>query len=181
VKQSRGTIRKTKETVDLEGYWPYLLKTISEYIAQGTHSKEYQGHTVGLREWRVLSLIAQYGSVSAKQVAFYAGMDKGTVSRAVNRLKESGLIFSKPNPESWRLQSLLLTNEGEATYHRIAIEKNARAKEMSKGLTDEEHKQLIYLLQKLKQSVLDALDIEFPDLSAQKDLPSPTLNKTGTK
>lgn len=168
------------EKLDLENYFPYLLKTISEYISQGTHNQEYNGSTIGIREWRVLSLLALHGAISAKYVVFHSGMDKATVSRAVNRLKEYGLISSSPDPENWRFQILALTDKGMATYERIVPEKIARAKEMSKGLTDEEHEQLIHLLQKLKQSVLTALNIEVPDMENHQQTQDIISGKTGT-
>lgn len=164
VDNAAGVRKLPENNLDLDNYFPFLLKTISEYISQGTHNQQYDGHSIGIREWRVLSLLAVYGSVSAKHVVFFSGMDKATVSRAVTRLKKYGLIKSKPDPENWRFQILVLTDEGLALYNRIAPEKMARAKEMRKGLTDEEHEQLIHLLQKLKQSVIEALDIEVPDV-----------------
>lgn len=155
--------------LDLDNYFPFLLKTISEYISQGTHNQQYNGHSIGIREWRVLSLLAVYDTVSAKQVVLLSGMDKATVSRAVSRLKEYGLIRSKPDPENWRYQILLLTDEGVDLYNRIAPEKMARAERMRRGLSDEEHEQLIYLLKKLKHSVIEALDLEVPEIVKQTD------------
>ena len=170
----------TTKSLDLENYFPYLLKTISEYISQGTQNKEYNGYTVGMREWRVLSLLAQYDRVSAKDVTLYSGMDKGTVSRAINRLKESDLIDIRPDPENWRFQKLSLTKQGEATYRAIAAEKVVRARKMGKGLTEQEHKQLIALLKKLRLSVLDALDLEVPSLSSKSE-PSTPMRKRAAK
>ena len=73
------------EKLDLDNYFHYLLKTISEYISLGTSRTDYDGASIGISEWRLLSLLALPDDITAKDITALIAMDKATVSRALSR------------------------------------------------------------------------------------------------
>lgn len=151
-----------KKKLDLDNHFPYLLKTISEYISLGTSRSDYDGVSIGIREWRVLSLLALSDDITAKDITALSGMDKATVSRAISRLRSDGLIETETDPNSWRSQKLSLTPKGIKVYDQMVPAKLERAERMHQELTDAEYKQLIKLLKKLRTSVVNTLEIDVP-------------------
>ena len=151
---------ENKKLIDLDNYFPFLITTISGFIAQGTHYEEYNGYKIGIREWRVISLIAHKGTLSAKQISTTSGMDKATVSRAINRLVADGLIQRQQYDHDRRRQTLKLTDEGMKLYSIIAEQKLNREKRMRKILTQQEYEQLLKLLKKVRRGVIEELGID---------------------
>ena len=152
--------KNDKQIIDLGNHVPFLITTISGFIAQGTHYEEYNGYKIGIREWRVLSLIVYKGAICAKQVSTINGMDRATVSRAVNRLVVDGLIQRQQNGHDRRIQTLKLTSEGIKLYGIIAEQKIKREKRMRKILTQQEYKQFLSLLKKVRACMIEELGID---------------------
>ena len=152
--------KNDKQIIDLGNHFPFLITTISGFIAQGTHYEEYNGYKIGIREWGVISLIVYKGTICAKQVSTISGMDRATVSRAVNRLVADGLMQRQQNGHDRRMQTLKLTNEGMKLYGVIAEQKIKREKRMRKVLTEKEYKQFLSLLKKVRTCVIEELGID---------------------
>ena len=139
--------------IDLEEFFPFLLRSISAHINQGTKTKVIGKYRIGMREWRILALCADSGVVTAKDVSYHSGMDKASISRALNYLAEYKLIKRTDNGDDWRSKPFKLTNQGEKIYGQIASEKIARAERMWSSFSKKERKELIRLLKKLRHNV----------------------------
>ncbi len=148
---------KTKNQIDLENYFPFLLRTISAHISRGTATTTIDGHKIGMREWRVIALLADEGISTSKQICFESGMDKASVSRALAYLKEQKLVSSNGAGEDWRSKPIKLTRNGEKIYQIMAAQKIERAESLWSDLTDNERKTLLKLLQKLRRNVHKSL------------------------
>jgi len=70
-------------------------------------------------EWRVLSVIAEQGTVSPSAVSVASDMDKVRVSRAVASLVQRGLVKQVTDTRDGRVRQLSLTRKG-ATAHAAA-------------------------------------------------------------
>ncbi len=86
-----------------------------------SHFKRLVGTTYGisLTDWRVLDTIALQPGVAANQISLEWGLDKMTVSRALQRLKKEGLVCKKANMEDRRKTSLALTAKGGRIHAAI--------------------------------------------------------------
>ncbi|VAV95424.1 hypothetical protein MNBD_ALPHA04-2374 [hydrothermal vent metagenome] len=143
---------KLKNRIELDSYFPYLLRAISAYIGRGTASTTVRTHGIGMREWRILALMGDRGAVTGKAISIDSGMDKGSVSRALKYLDEHGLICQCATGD-WRSKPYDLSAEGARVYEELAASKRARADLLWSNLTKSERRQLISLLQKLKRNV----------------------------
>ncbi len=152
---------KLKNRIELESYFPYLLRTISAQISRGTSATIVQSHRIGMREWRILALMADHGAIDGKALCFYSGMDKASVSRAIKYLDDSDLICECANEGDWRSRPYELSKQGASVYEEMAESKQKRVDLLWSDLNKKEREQLIALLQKLKCNIYDVLsDLE---------------------
>lgn len=148
-----------KNRIDLESYFPYLLRSISSRIGVGTSTIVVGDFRIGMREWRILAQMADKGPITNKDITDASGMDKASVSRALKYLEEQSLIEAAPSVDgNWRSKPYDLTNTGVEVYNHIAGQKLERADSLWGDMTPEEQQELIRLLQKLKKNVFRVLN-----------------------
>lgn len=97
-------------------------------ISEGISEDYYKRHLgLSLPECRVMGITASYGSVSFKQVAAEANLEKSYASRVVSSLVERGLVEKHANPSDSRSVLLQLTESGSAVHkqtHELAVRLN---------------------------------------------------------
>ena len=99
---------------DLDTFLPYRLA-----VAAGRVSREfatrYRGRFgLSRAEWRVLFHLSRNASVSVREVADQADMEKSRVSRAAARLEAAGHVEKRASSTDRRLVELTLTATGRA-------------------------------------------------------------------
>ena len=149
---------KINNKIDLENYFPYLLRAISAHISSGTKTAIVRSYRIGMREWRVLALMADRGAATGKEICHDSGMDKASVSRALKYLGDYGLVRQNMNDTDWRSKPYSLSEEGVRVYEEIAESKISRSERLWEDLSENERQQLVTLLQKLKRNVYRVLD-----------------------
>src|SRR5438445_12835928 len=77
------------------------------------------------------------------------GMDKATMQGVVRRLKERGLVDSRPDPGDARRTLRSLTTEGQRTVNKLLLNGPAVSRETMKPLTAQEQRQLLELLSRI--------------------------------
>ena len=88
-------------------------------FSEGISEEYYRRHLgLSLPECRVIGITASYGSVSFKQVAADAHLEKSYASRVVSSLVERGLIDKLANPSDSRSVLLQLTEEGRTVHEQ---------------------------------------------------------------
>lgn len=101
------------------------------------------------QQFNVLAILHYTGPVSTSVILGWMFEKNAGVSRLVDRLVKKGLVVKKANPGDKRLIEVDLTSKGEEMYQLIS----PQIKEIdgvSENLTDQEVRQLIQLLVKLK-------------------------------
>lgn len=97
---------------DLYGFTPYRLAVAAKRTSEELARLYRARFGITIPEWRVLVHLAHSGKVSVRDIEARVAMEKYEVSRAAKRLRESGLIERKENPEDRRLVVLSLTPKG---------------------------------------------------------------------
>lgn len=72
-----------------------------------------------LTESRILFEIAQDHTISAKKLIQLLGVDKGYLSRVLNKLTRGGYLEQRPSAEDKRVKKISLTTKGRELYHFI--------------------------------------------------------------
>lgn len=104
---------------------------------------------ISLTEWRVMMAVADRPGITAQQLSEYTGLDKMSVSRAVNALAGRGRLARETSPADGRRLHLSLTAAGRAIYRRIARSAGEREREVYSALSAAERKSFVKLLRKL--------------------------------
>ncbi|MGQ0585373.1 MAG: MarR family winged helix-turn-helix transcriptional regulator [Reyranella sp.] len=100
-------------------------------------------------QYSSLVKLNEYTELSQNLLGRLVGMDKATMQGVVRRLKERGLVDSRPDPGDARRTLLSLTSEGQRLVNKLLINGPAVSRETMKPLTAQEQRQLLELLAKI--------------------------------
>lgn len=91
----------------------------------------------------------EYRELSQNLLGRLVGMDKATMQGVVRRLKERGLVDSRPDPGDARRTLLSLTTEGLRIVNKLLLNGPAVSRETLKPLSAVEQRQLLDLLSRI--------------------------------
>ena len=91
----------------------------------------------------------EYTELSQNLLGRLVGMDKATMQGVVRRLRDRGLVDSRPDPGDARRTLLSLTIDGQRIVAKLVLNGPAVSRETLKPLSPPEQRQLIELLSKL--------------------------------
>ncbi len=91
----------------------------------------------------------EYTELSQNLLGRLVGMDKATMQGVVRRLRDRGLVDSRPDPGDARRTLLSLTLGGQKLVDRLLMNGPAVSRETLKPLTGPEQRQLIELLSRI--------------------------------
>src|SRR5690242_19826396 len=91
----------------------------------------------------------EYSELSQNHLGRLVGMDKATMQGVVRRLKDRGLVDSRPDPGDARRTLLSLTIDGQRIVAKLIMNGPAVSRETLKPLNSNEQRQLVELLQKI--------------------------------
>ena len=100
-------------------------------------------------QYSSLVKLNEYTELSQNLLGRLVGMDKATMQGVVRRLKERGLVDSRPDPGDARRTLLSLTTEGQRLVNKLLINGPAVSRETMKPLTAQEQRQLLELLSRI--------------------------------
>lgn len=83
---------------------------------------------------------------------FY-GISNPTVSGLLNRLETKDLIARSVSTEDARYKYIIQTDKAKAMHKTLRSHLDAKDKQLRQGLSEEEEKELLYLLQKLLSNI----------------------------
>ena len=137
---------------ELEDFLPYRLSRLTNTVSEGIAKRYRQRYDIGVPEWRVIAVLGSFPGLAASEVAERTAMDKVTVSRAVRRLSDSGLLERRPDAADRRRQRLQLTpgHGREVLQHVVPLARDYERR-LLEALSDREREVLETLLGKLQQ------------------------------
>ena len=102
-------------------------------------------------QFDVVSTLGNTSGMNMKDLAAATLVTKGTLTGIIDRLEKKGIVRREVPPENRRSFTVLLTDEGEALFHRVFPLHVAYLQERFERLSAEELQQLQQLLRKLQQ------------------------------
>ncbi len=139
----------TSPVFKLEAFLPYRLSVASNAVSKRI-AKTYAPYKLSPTQWRVMAVLASRAGMTARAVADKTGMDKTTISRAVNKMLERGLVRRSPSQIDGRSAPLSLSRAGQAMFAKIAPLVLAQERELKALFSDAQLRQLEDFLSKLK-------------------------------
>ncbi len=109
----------TPKTLDLKTFLPYRLSVLEQQISHSISKKYKDRFQLSRMQWRVLSTLAMFHGITAKEICDFTRMEKMQVSRAIKSLEVRGLLQQIKKPSDHRAYTLSLTAQGESIYQQI--------------------------------------------------------------
>lgn len=138
--------------------WLQLLKC-SKRMEQLTNGKFDTNYNSSLTRFDVLAnldLVPEH-SVSTIQLAKMLIASKGNITRLLDRMEDDQLVSRKPNQNDRRVSDILLTLKGEVLFEQMADDHEIWVDDIFSILTNQETKQLINILNKLRSRLDETL------------------------
>ncbi|HET6565461.1 MAG TPA: MarR family transcriptional regulator [Xanthomonadales bacterium] len=147
---------KTSQThFDLEHFLPYRLSVVSNTVSEGIAHIYQQDHDLTVIEWRIIAVLGRYPGLTASQIVERTVMDKVSVSRAVNRLLDRGMLKRDTHGSDRRYRNLELTEKlGRKTFESIVPRARNFEQALVSALSEAEIETLVELLDRLEQSAI---------------------------
>lgn len=98
---------------------------------------------------RVLAVLMMQDGTSQKDLAYLLGIRPQSLSEALAKLEESGMVERRHNEEDRRVVNVYLTDAGRSRALKVAEDRKKNAADVFSVLTDEEKDQLAAILGKL--------------------------------
>jgi DNA-binding MarR family transcriptional regulator len=135
--------------LELEHFLPYRLSILSNTVSQSIATEYQDRFELSMTEWRVMTILARFPEISAREVVDRSAMDKVAVSRAVARLVNAGRVDRGIHDGDKRRSVLQLSEAGWAIHDEVAPLARAHECELLARLDEGEQAQLNSILDKL--------------------------------
>jgi DNA-binding MarR family transcriptional regulator len=108
---------------------------------------------VTLSQCHAIVEIGRAGSISVNELASMLGLDKSTMSRAVNNLLEMGLVTREVVPDNRRLLSIGLTAKGRSLFSEIESSMEKYYQDVYSALPEDKREQVLESLEILVRTL----------------------------
>jgi DNA-binding MarR family transcriptional regulator len=120
--------------------------------------KQLAEYGLNVAQWRAIALLSLSPRSTFRELADYAWLDRGDLSRALGKLESQGLIRRSPNPADRRSSFLALTAKGRKVYTGFSGEWRSFEKECDRLFTSAERALVNDGLERLAGQCLEHMD-----------------------
>ena len=135
---------------------PYRIEEQVGYLLRRAHQRASSIFQVMIgdpnitpTQYSSMVKLHEYTELSQNHLGRLVGMDKATMQGVVRRLKDRGLVDSRPDPGDARRTLLSLTLDGQRSVNKLTLNGPLVSRETLKPLTPAEQRQLLELLSKI--------------------------------
>jgi DNA-binding MarR family transcriptional regulator len=106
-----------------------------------------------ISQWRVVAVLKERDGQTLTELSVYTITDQSTLSRAVDRMEESGLVEKRPRPDDGRFVEIFLTPHGTEMFHKIWPVAAAQYREAIAGIEQAELDAFVGTLRKILENI----------------------------
>lgn len=139
----------------LEDFMHYRLSVAANRVSRLFGRRYAEAFGLSIPEWRVLTVVGRYSSISPSAVGEATSMDKVKVSRAAASLVTRGLVKQSHDPSDGRGRLLSLTRKGQSINANSVPLARETEELLSAGLNKQEWLSLHKTLSKLTGHVAE--------------------------
>lgn len=137
------------DAIRLNRFLPYRLSLLASHLALPNADLQTADHRLSVQEWKVMAIIADLEPVTPVEIRRHGTQDKSTISWAIKRLLDQGLLVKRPAPSDGRTFEVLMSDGGWRFYRSVAPKARRRARDIFKALDPGELRELGRLVEKL--------------------------------
>ena len=127
-------------------YFLYLLYQ-AERLRQTSLETAMKPLGITLAQWRALAVISRVETCAMTTVSRLSGIDRTTLTRAVDQLVADGLVERQDHPRDRRQVILALTRKGQKTHERAVAILVTRSAEDTDGIPQKRLREASRILQ----------------------------------
>jgi MarR family transcriptional regulator, organic hydroperoxide resistance regulator len=102
----------------MDDYLPYQLYRVTNRLNLRLQGR-LKAIGINLSQWRVLSVLRSFGTLSISGIVDHTLMEQPTVSRVVVQLEQDGLVGRRVSTGDSRMTDITLTAKGAETFDSI--------------------------------------------------------------
>jgi len=145
-------------TIQLEERFGFLISDVGRLTGKRFDDLAKSSVDLTRAQCRVLANLAHYGDVNQARLADLLEVAPISAGRLLDRMEEGGWIERTANPNDRRERQVSMTPKAERTLGKARKVGDKVALEALNGFTDEEAKQLIALLQRVRGNLSSLVD-----------------------
>ncbi|WP_174365523.1 MarR family transcriptional regulator [uncultured Caballeronia sp.] len=138
--------------LELNRWFPYRFSWIANEVSLCLHQVYHSRWGISVPGWRIITVLAEFAPLAAKDVAAKTAMDVVQVTRAVNELYNRGLVLRREDTIDRRRVSLRLSASGRKLYHEVVPYAQQLEGELLQGLSTAERDTLAALLDRVQEN-----------------------------
>lgn len=108
------------ETADRDKRLVWMLASANRTL-ESDLAKRLKPEGIAVEQFWILEALAQNGPSQMNSLARIALVEPPTLTKIIDRMTTSGLVFRAPDTEDRRKINIFLSEEGEALYKRLAV------------------------------------------------------------
>ncbi|WP_193142793.1 MULTISPECIES: MarR family winged helix-turn-helix transcriptional regulator [unclassified Meridianimarinicoccus] len=112
----------TADDFNLSEFLPYKLSVLASRTTKVLAKVYGEKYGLSTPEWRVLAHVARREKMSVREIHDSVDLEKPSVSRAVAKLEQAGLLRKSTCDSDHRLVEIELTQAGREVFQRIVPE-----------------------------------------------------------
>lgn len=152
MKENSKGIKRKGPLLVRKKYVPYHLINLANKYSRGA-SRTYQKLLgVGVIEWRLLSVIAIEGDITANEICSEIALDKGAASRSIKTLEANGCITIREDRMDSRKRLISITPAGKKLHDKLLRIALAREKRFMANFDSSEKDLLLEFLRRLEKN-----------------------------
>ncbi|MEH7350052.1 bifunctional helix-turn-helix transcriptional regulator/GNAT family N-acetyltransferase [Gottfriedia acidiceleris] len=136
----------------------------------GKIDQEIYNHPFPLTEARIITEINENHGCTATDIIEKLGIDRGYLSRIIQRFEDENIITKIQSPEDKRQYTLHLTIKGNEIYNRLVNDANIGVESMIQSLSTTEVKELVKSMETI-ESIFSLDQTPIPEISIRSFKP----------
>lgn len=130
----------------------------------GKIDQEIYNHPFHLTEARIITEINEKNGCTATDIIEKLGIDRGYLSRIIQRFDDENIITKSQSPEDKRQYTLHLTNKGNEIYNKLVNDANIGVESMIQSLSPTEVKELVKSMETI-ESIFSLNETAIPEIT----------------
>src|SRR5262245_12706385 len=140
-----------------DGYIGEVISDVARQLRNEFHRRERRRGITRAR-WLVLTRLHRRPGASHSELAEMMEVEKATAGRMIDRLVANGWVERRTQPDDRRVKRVYLTKEAERVHKRIWRVAEATVEDALASLSAQEGRQLMNLLQRVKKTLVSAVE-----------------------
>ncbi len=134
--------------IGLSNFAPYLMNRVMARWNAGL-ADDMRALGMTTPKMRALAVLGLFPSLTVNELSLYAVTEQSTMSRTIDALEEQGLVRRISRADDMRVRDISITREGRTAFDSLWPTMFGHLKEMFAGVSDEEQRAFVAVLQKI--------------------------------